>query len=373
MKKIKIILLMVLCMAIILGAAPIQFLQADAASKALPTYVALGDSITSGFGLVSFKDNDINNRTSPDNYVVRLGKRLGMNPVNLGIEGYDSTQLLKMITNPAQQQKADINKLKSASLVTISVGGNNVFIPLINAIDEKLGSNKNIFESDILDVSIAIASLIFDKSSYRKLQNTVAGSTLKFTGDSKQKKTGEFETIINTVNKLNPKAQIIVQTVYNPYKNLLPAEFSKAVDTINAAIISKSSGGKNYKVADVASAFDKAAKGTQLVNSDSGNSFDPHPTKKGHQVIYTLMAYAAQNKLPYSVKSSVSKGKASTKLYQGNLIVTITPDKGYKAPKSITLAIGKTYRKSLTVKNGSVSIPAADVSADITVSGTCMK
>lgn len=373
MKKIKIVLSLVICLAIVLGTAPFQFISVDAANKSVPVYVALGDSITSGFGLSSFNNNDTKNKTNPDNYVVKLGKKLGTNTFNLGIEGYDSTQLLQLITTPSSKQKADIERLKTASLITVSVGGNNVLIPLINAVNRNLGSGKSIYTADPSEVQIAVLSLLFNQEALNDLQNELNSSVLKFTGDTKQKKTGEFVAIINRLKKLNPKAQIIVQTIYNPYTDFLPQVLSDYIKSMNSAIINGSSSGKNYKVADVASAFEKAGEGTVLVNADSGETFDPHPTAKGHNVIYTLMVYAATNKLPYNVKASVAKGKVTSKVTQGNVVFTVTPDKGYKVPKSISITIGKSPKKTVALKNGTASMPVADVGADITVSGACMK
>ncbi|HEX2924914.1 MAG TPA: GDSL-type esterase/lipase family protein [Ruminiclostridium sp.] len=371
MRNIKAIVSLLLCLALVLGMAP--FKAVDAADKSVPAYVALGDSITTGFGLSSFTNGDIKNKTNPQSFVVKLGKKLGMDTVNLGVEGYGSTELLKLITNPSSQQKSDIDRLKKASLVTITVGGNNLLIPLISAVNAKLGSGKSIYTSNASEIQTAVLGLLFDQTSLTNLENALKDGVLKFTGDAKQKKPGEFAAIISQIKRLNPKAKIIVQTLYNPYKDLLFPEFAGYLDAMNSAIINGSSGGKNYMVADVASAFANEEKGSALVNSDNGKIFDPHPTAKGHDVIYTLMAYAATNKLPYNVKSAVEKGKVSAKVSQGNLIITVTPDKGYKTPKSISITISKAAKKIAAMTKGTASIPVADVDADITISGACTK
>jgi len=87
-----------------------------------------------------------------------------------------------------------------------------------------------------------------------------------------------------------------------------------------------------------------------------------------------MVAYAAQNNmLPYNVRATITKGKLITKLSGGELIITITPAIGYKAPKSISLTIGKDAKKTLTLNDGKASIPIADVGADIVVVGICVK
>lgn len=353
----------------------------EGSAENVSTYVALGDSITTGYGLVNFNSNDLKNKTSEYNFVTRLGKKLGKKPVNLGVEGIDTTRMLKSISNPVTaEEKSAVAQIKKAGLITVSIGGNNVFLPMLAALNGQLGNGKTIYNAKSEEIQAAVLYLLFNSDANQKVQKDIAAGAALFTGDATQKKTGEFIGIINAIKKLNPEAQIVVQTIYNPYKRLLPEALglSKTVDSVikdmNAEIVKDSANEKNYKVADVYSAFIKAGADKKLLNVDAGKSFDPHPTKEGHGVIYTLLAYSAQNNtLPYEVKSNITKGKLTVKILAGELLLTVTPDNGYKYPQSISLTIGKGAQKTLPAENGTASVPIAEVGDYISVSAVCSK
>jgi lysophospholipase L1-like esterase len=283
---------------------------------------------------------------------------------------------LQAISKPiTDEQIAMVAKIKEASVITISIGGNNVMQPLIAGLNGKLGEGKSIYTANSEEIQNAAINLFFaDSTAAQKLKDAVAAGAKAFNGDAELKKAGDFADIISTIKNMNPKAQIIVQTIYTPYKLSFIAFCDTAIQSMNDKIIKDSANGKNYKVADVYSAFSKAKSGTKLVNADSGVSFDPHPTAKGHEVIYTVVASAAlKNTLPYNVKATITKGKLTTKISAGELLLTITPTKGYKLPKSIFLTIGKGAKTTLTLVNGRASVPLAEVGANIVVTGVCSK
>lgn len=374
MNKLRIAVSIVLGVAYLLWGTQFGYLPVKAVTKSTPTYVALGDSITTGYGLVSFNKSDIKNKTSDKNFVNKLGKKLSAKTVNLGIEGIDSRQLLQAISKPiTAEQKAEVTKIKNASVISISIGGNNIMQPLLTNLNEKLGEGKSIYTASSVEISNAAINLFFDTTAVNKLQNDVVTGAAAFNGDTKLNKAGDFANIISTIKKINPKAQIIVQTIYFPYKLPFIAFCDTAIQSMNAKIIEDSAKGKNYKVADVYSAFSKAKAGTKLVNADSGSSFDPHPTAKGHEVIYTVVAAALNDTVPYNVKATITKGKLTTKVSEGELILTITPAKGYKVPNNISLKIGKGDSLALTLINGKAALPIADINDNIVVAAVCNK
>jgi lysophospholipase L1-like esterase len=373
MKKLVKFLSVALIVSFLIGLSFKEYTTVDAADPST-ALVALGDSITTGYGLESFNIADSKNITSSKNFVTKLSKKLGRKAINFGVEGLDSTQLAKAILSPeTNTQKEEVAQIKKAGIVTISIGGNNILQPTIGALNDSLGTDKNIYNSTKDEIYSAAFSLLFDSTKLTDLQDKVNAASTAFIGDTAKNQAGDFANIIATIKKLNPKAQIIVQTIYNPY-DLPNTEFlNDAVNLMNQKIIKDSANGKNYKVADVYSAFSKAKYGTVLVNADSGNSFDPHPTEKGHDVIYTVLYYASQNKLPYNVKATITKGSITTKISEGMLIITVTPVKGYKAPKTISLTIGKGTKQTLTLTKGAASVPVASIDADMAVTAKCTK
>ncbi len=371
MKKI---FLGLLCVFITLLSWTSYLIPTEAAPAKQTTYVALGDSITSGYGLESFNNNDSANRTSVYNFTERLGKTLGMKTVNLGIEGIDSTMLLKSLSNPVtKEEKNAIAQIKGAGLISISIGGNNVFIPLLNSVNDNIPKGKNIYNANTAELQAAVLTLLFDVDRITKLKENIAKGAEAFTGSTKLKKTGDFSAIISKLKALNPKAEIIVQTIYNPYELILPDSVGKAIKDMNAEIIKGSGEGKNYKVADVYSAFLKAGKDIPLINSASGTALDPHPTKRGHEVIHNLLAYAINGKLPYSLKLTISNGKAVTVVREGEFVVIVTPAKGYRLPETISLTIGKSSKRTLVLKNGAATMPIAAINGAVAVTAACSK
>ncbi len=387
MKKLKEALSIVLSVASIFGAslpayAPNNIIE-EVIATYVPineldknaTYVALGDSITTGYGLENFNSNDIKNKSSAKSFANKLSAKLGKEAVNLGVDGMDSTRLLQMISNPAtEEQEATVAQIEKAGVITISIGGNDVFLALAGVMNEELGNGKNLFNASKQDILKVTMELLFNKSAKENLNNKVIAATKMFIGDPEYNKDGNFSNIISTIKELNTDARIVVQTVYNPYDLQITDFCNSAVESINAKIINDSENGNNYLVADVYSAFAKAKSGTILVNSDTGKTFDPHPTAKGHEVIYTVIASALQNNtLPYKIKTAIVNGKLTDSVYQGELLLTVTPNKDYKVPKSISVTIGSGAKVILDVNsNGMASMPIADVGSDIMVSGICV-
>lgn len=370
----RLLSLIIVLLLSVTGLSP-EVSAAGAQTKAQSIYVALGDSITSGYGLESFTNNDVKNRNSSNNFVTKLGKRLGMKTVNLGVEGITSSALLSSLKKPSTaEQKNAVAQIREAGLITLSIGGNNVFIPLLNAVNDQLGTGKSIFNAGASELQNAILQLLFNEELLNKLKGNISAGAEAFAGNDKLHKSGELSDIIRTIKDLNPKAKLVVQTVYDPYGFILPDTVGKAIDTMNAAIIKQAGGGKNFVVADVGSAFKKAGKGMQLLNADSGKTFDPHPTKKGHEVIYTLMAYAADNnRLPYNLKASVVKGAAAVSITGGEFRITITPSKGCKLPQTIYMTVGKSVKYNLTLKNATAAIPVAKINGDIVITAVCTR
>lgn len=386
MKKIKEVLSIILSAATLFGVSLPAYAPTNIVEEIIETYVpfkggdenstyvALGDSITTGYGLESFDSNDKKNKLSEKSFVNKLSNKLGKKAVNLGIDGIDSCRLLQIISNPTTTDEKDmVAEIEDACVITISIGGNDVFLALAEVLNDKLGEGKSLFDASKQDILKVTMEFLFTKSAKETLNNKVLAATERFIGNSEKKEEGNFAKIISTIKKLNPDAQIVVQTIYNPYDIQITDFCNWAIDSINEKIINYSENGKNYLVADVYSAFTKAKSGTILVNADTGKTFDPHPTAKGHEVIYTVIASALQNNtLPYNIKTTIANGKLTNSVYEGELILTVIPDKGCKVPKNISVTIGNGTKTILTLdSNGKASIPIADVGANIVVSGIC--
>lgn len=84
-----------------------------------PSLVALGDSITFGYNLVPG-----NLKPAPMAFPFLMAKSLHATALDLGIPGYQSTNLLTQLSDPAIQ-----TALGNASYVTIDIGSNDILAP----------------------------------------------------------------------------------------------------------------------------------------------------------------------------------------------------------------------------------------------------
>ncbi|MCD7783436.1 MAG: GDSL-type esterase/lipase family protein [Firmicutes bacterium] len=234
-------------------------------------YVALGDSICYGYGLDS---------PETERYSVLVASYIDAyeyyecGEYNYGVNGQTSSELLETLKN------GEITELSDADVVTVSIGANNILSPATSFFINYVAAS--LIEDDTTR-NAALASLYTDFIS--ELDAGVAA----FEAD--------LPEIIENIYKSAPIAEIIFQTVYNPFRN-----FDLAIDTGNGEvslseladvyitkindIINGNWGVYGYEIADIYTAFESEidvvfadAAGTSLL------SFDPHPTAKGHELI----------------------------------------------------------------------------------------
>ena len=98
------------------------------------TYVALGDSISTGYGL-----EDIENNL----FVNKIKKEYNLNLDNKAVDGMDTTAMLDLLNSNDEKGIAYKNAIKDAELITISMGGNNLLQPLMEMMKKGLGLDSN--------------------------------------------------------------------------------------------------------------------------------------------------------------------------------------------------------------------------------------
>lgn len=224
--------------------------MAEASKKT--TLVAIGDSIA--FGAMLEDKND--------SYPSLMAEKLGLEEVNISVNGYDSEDVLKLL-----ETEEAIAAVKDTDLISLSVGGNN-----------------------ILKLMIKNAMGLTDFSSLIKLISPEFVTNLN-SGIAKFET--EFPQIIDSIKEINPDATIIVQTVYNPYKFVSTGtllDFSSISDSLivklNNVIISYFNENPDaFILSDVYTAFEEKAEATYLNADFSTMNIDPHPSKEGHILI----------------------------------------------------------------------------------------
>lgn len=255
--------------------------------------VALGDSITRGYGL---------GNPEKERFTALVAEQLEkiynhVEVTNYAVDGMTSSGLLDLL------ESGGAEKLKEADIVMLCIGANNV---LQYAADLFLHDN-----TDIQKLLEAYGSfLLGDRSNTDAPQAvkayfekvTAYASSPEFTiklEDGLAKLREDIPVIISFIRKENPSAKIYFANVYSPYKGMnitlpyvetiLPlGDLSdQNVEKINKIIDDlKDAGG--YTVVDVYTRFKNSRE--KIINagldlSTMNINFDPHPNKRGHALI----------------------------------------------------------------------------------------
>ena len=250
-------------------------------------YVALGDSITLGTGLSDPKNEAFS-------YLIKNKSNCKLN--NFGIDGMNSSWLLY---NLSKEQYTD--EIKSSNLVTISIGSNDIFWIFYKIIAKSF--NIDISKNHDLNYSIynnfSNASL---PEKYNMLNNFYTSAfseeTKKDLDNAILKYKKDFPELISKIKNINSNTKIIVLEYYNPYHNVLNnTKFNKLseyyINQMNSFLYNNTNLG--YEIAYIKDAFYKN-NSTNVNFSIFGINFDPHPNKKGHEIIYNSILDILCNK-----------------------------------------------------------------------------
>ena len=245
------------------------------AFAAEPTRIlALGDSITTGYGL---------NDPEKESFTALLGEGYIIN--NKAVDGNTVTGIAKQLKTGAITPQ----EIAAADAITITIGGNDLMSLLYakaaayNTANEKpelalLACSQTLLDKNNADYPINSPEFTTALSLY---QQTLTGVT-------------------TTLRQANPDVKIIVATQYNPYMECkgitlqgislepLYTGMEDAANRLNATILAGAETG-GYRVADVKTAFDAAhSAGSDLSNANldmTALDLDFHPTAAGHAIL----------------------------------------------------------------------------------------
>ena len=274
MRKRILSTLLALCLA--LSLLPASALAAGGEQK---SYVALGDSITTGYGL-----------DEAQSFAEQIAEQEGytLND-SLASDGATSTDLLEVV-----KSEANADTLKNADLITVTIGGNDLMDALYAYLAEeynKQNSDTPITAEDV-KASLAgtpseipqVAMLSFAASKIPVFPNSPAANTALSTFATK------FSSIISAIKGNNSSAEIIVINQYNPYSRLSTGNLLdlSAIDTAVRAlntVISSSAESAGYTVADVYTKFKEAESNPCNASVSPSINLDFHPNATGHGLI----------------------------------------------------------------------------------------
>lgn len=291
MKKRLIAALLSLCM--LLGMAPLSALASG------ESYVALGDSISTGCGL------DPENGES--SFAEQIAEQQELSMTMLAEDGETTASLLAKLANvDGEVAKA----LKTADVVTLTIGGNDFMNALYEYMAEAYNTaNSTSFtaeqfkealegKNEELEQAMALAFVTQNLSGFA----FGAGGTLLT----------QFETALNAIAagiRRYTNAPVVVATQYNPYRFAAdevsgePATAAQAIanafDTMLALMNAKITALKEQEgffTADVFSAFDGAQQNPCNASFLSSN-LDFHPNAHGHTLMVQTVGEVVQSAL----------------------------------------------------------------------------
>ena len=282
MRKRILSTLLALCLA--LSLLPASALAAGGEQK---SYVALGDSITTGYGLAE-------NETG---FAKQVADSNGYTLTNLAQDGATSTDLLEVV-----KSEANADTLKNADLITITIGGNDLMNALYAYLAEEYNNKQN---SDTPITAADVKASLAGEEEAVVEQTTMLGFAISNISDFQSSSIAnsayatlwdKFIEIIGTIRSINENAQLIVVNQYNPYSHLTAgisgldlssviSAFDSAVQALNVGI-SSGEAIAGYTVADVYTKFKEAERNPCNASvSLTSINLDFHPNATGHGLI----------------------------------------------------------------------------------------
>ena len=275
--------------SIILAAVMATGMTCTAFAAGPTRILALGDSITTGYGL-----------NNPENecFTALLGEGYSIN--NKAVNGNTVTGIANQLKTGAITQQ----EIAAADAITITIGGNDLLALLYAKAAAYNTGNKN------LELALLTsAPALLDKNSPDYLINSPEfTATLSLYQET-------LTAVTTALRQANPDVKIIVATQYNPYMECkgitlqgvslepLYAGVEDGVNSLNAAILTGAETG-GYRVADVKTAFDAAhSAGSDLSNANpdmAALDLDFHPTAAGHAVLAQAFRAALTTHMDFS-------------------------------------------------------------------------
>lgn len=308
MKKRLIALLLSLCM--LLGMAPLSALASG------ESYVALGDSISTGCGLDPEK--------AEPSFAEQIEQEQELSLTMLAQNGETTASLLeKLEDTDGEVAKA----LEKADVVTLTIGGND----FMNALYEYMADAYNAANSTSFTAE-QFKEALEGKNEKLEQATALAFVTQNISGFASGASTllTQLETALNGIAsgiRRHTEAPVVVATQYNPYRFAAdevsgePATTAQAIaDAFDAMLalmnakIKALEEQEGFFAADVFSAFDEAQQNPCNASFLSSN-LDFHPNAHGH----TLMAQTVGE----VVKSALNGGTAeSTNITVGGVTLS---------------------------------------------------
>lgn len=250
-------------------------------------YLALGDSLTTGYGL------KFGEKGFPD----IIAENHGYTLVNKAVNGSTVDGLIQVVGN-----KNLLPTIEKAELITVSCGGNDLMGLLMVRIAEVYNAyfaedGRKLSPGDIMDVlsnpmdprsmkAAACTEIVFMGNGEWGIEPFLESEGTRM---AMKQYTEKLNGVIGKIRSMNPNAVIIVSTQYNPYKGIGGElekldVFAGLGTKMLSDVIRENANEGGYSVADVYEAFE-SAEGDLLNASLAPVNLDVHPNAEGHKLI----------------------------------------------------------------------------------------
>ena len=278
-----------LCLCLVLALLPVSALAAN------PVYLALGDSITTGYK----PDGTNPNATVDSPFADQIANAKGYDLTNLAANGETTSSLLGKLND----ESIDVS---TASLITITIGGNDMmdalYAYLLNAYNDEN-------QSSTITLDELKAKLLNGDSEILALASESISEF--FVSTDANKAYSDFESnlsgILDKIQEVNPHTAIYIATQYNPYSKLakdwgpsveqiqtINTQFDAGVRSLNTIINDVAA--NKATVVDIYTAFEKAVTDGKTVCNPELEitsypqltyqlTLDFHPNQDGHNLI----------------------------------------------------------------------------------------
>ena len=351
-------------LAILLSLAMLfTLLPPGATLAASPSYVALGDSITTGYGLAEEETA----------FPTIVANNVGATLTNLAADGETSASLLTKLQTDGSVKTA----VSDADVITITIGGNDLMDALYAYLAEKYNEGKD--ESAQMTAEDIKALLANPSQNIMTLYSLINYLPDFQPTNAVTSFSGNLGNIISQIKAKNNDVLIVVATQYDPYERLdasdnqflsdpigkIKAAFSSGVAALNTAIRTASNNEENFKVADVYTAFQNAEM-NPCNASVSPLNLDFHPNAAGHGVIADVVGEAVKGVTGVMVTpQQIVLAPGASANFSAD-VSTIGPN----INQAVTWTVSGKTSDSTTIVDGKLTIGFDEESTTLTVTAT---
>ncbi len=391
-KSRRFLRILALCMAVVIGIGmlPVSVSATETGTEGTEnsdtfTHLALGDSITAGYGLTE---------ASTEGFVAKFASEIGATTtVNLGVSGLTAEMLAAVLNDPTNEAYATyVASIAAADVITITIGGNDLMEAFYEAVvivynSSSGGSQSNL---DVETVKTVLANPSLNATLFEELLALINGLstdvellakvTSVFTGTNGSDGAiatcvSNISSIVSNIRTINSDAVVLVANQYNPYQWLgveaVSTLFSTVVGSFNSVLFSSAAAStSDFIVVDVCSAFN-ASTTSPLTNASitydttSGTfsyNFDFHPNATGHSTIATAMkeAYYYTWEIPLQLTArQIGSVAVPSQTFEVEILLDLSEE-----PIALATIYGTLVSKSVSVTDG-----AGTYNASLTFTG----